>query len=50
MTLRAQGSLTPPRHKLLKDLAALLEIPIERHKAEVRLAVNHDELCTIAFQ
>lgn len=46
--LRAQGALGPEKRKLLQDMAAALNIPIERHKAEVRKAVNDEKLNTIA--
>uniref|UniRef100_A0A1B6EYZ8 ENT domain-containing protein n=1 Tax=Cuerna arida TaxID=1464854 RepID=A0A1B6EYZ8_9HEMI len=45
---RAQGHLTPEKLKLLKEVAAVLEIPESRHKAECRIAVNDDELNAIA--
>ena len=49
-TLRAQGELNKDRRKLLQDLAALLAISPERHKAEVRRAVNDDKLALISLR
>ena len=46
--LRAQGELTKERRKVMNDLSNVLNIPIERHKAEVRRAVNDELLNTIA--
>lgn len=46
--LRAQGALGPEKRKLLQDMAAALNIPLERHKAEIRKAVNDEKLNTIA--
>ena len=46
--LRAQGELTKERRKIMNDLSNVLNIPIERHKAEVRRAVNDELLNTIA--
>ena len=46
--LRAQGELTKERRKVLNDLGNVLNIPIERHKAEVRRAINEELLNTIA--
>ncbi|XP_014215858.1 BRCA2-interacting transcriptional repressor EMSY [Copidosoma floridanum] len=48
--LRAQGPLTEEKQKLLGELAHALHIPSERHKAEVRRAVNDDKLALIAEQ
>ena len=47
-TLRAQGELNKDRKKLLEDLSVLMKISPERHKAEVRRAVNDEKLSTIA--
>ena len=47
-TLRAQGELNKDRRKLLQDLSAILQISPERHKAEVRRAVNDEKLAHIA--
>ena len=46
--LRAQGELTKERRKVMNDLSNVLNIPIERHKAEVRRAINEELLNTIA--
>jgi hypothetical protein len=46
--LRAQGDLTKERRKILQDLSHLLNISVERHKAEVRRAVNDELLSTIS--
>ena len=47
-TLRAQGELNKERRKLLEDLSSLMKIPPDRHKAEIRRAVNDEKLGTIA--
>ena len=46
--LRAQGELTKERRKVMTDLSNVLNIPIERHKAEVRRAINDELFNTIA--
>lgn len=46
--LRAQGHFSSEKKKLLADVAAALSIPLERHKAEVRRAVNDETLNSIA--
>lgn len=46
--LRAQGELSKEKRKLLQDLASALNISMERHRAEVRRAVNDEKLATIA--
>ena len=48
--LRAQGELTKERRKVMNDLSNVLNIPIERHKAEVRRAINEELLNTIALR
>lgn len=48
--LRAQGPLNSDKRKLLKDTGSLLNITQERHKAEVRRAINDEKLNTIAYQ
>lgn len=48
--LRAQGPLNTEKLKLLKDATTLLNISQDRHKAEVRRAVNDEKLNTIAYQ
>jgi hypothetical protein len=48
--LRAQGELTKEKRKLLQDLAFTLNISMERHRAEIRRAVNDEKLATIAEQ
>ncbi|XP_052785000.1 BRCA2-interacting transcriptional repressor EMSY-like [Mya arenaria] len=45
---RAQGDLTKEKKKMLADLQQLLSISTERHRAEVRRAVNDEKLATIA--
>ncbi|XP_030837328.1 BRCA2-interacting transcriptional repressor EMSY-like [Strongylocentrotus purpuratus] len=45
---RAQGDLTPEKKSLLRSVASTLSISTERHKAEVRRAVNDEKLTTIA--
>ncbi|XP_063922531.1 BRCA2-interacting transcriptional repressor EMSY isoform X2 [Zophobas morio] len=47
--LRAQGPLNPDKRKLLKDTSQVLNIPQDRHKAEIRRAVNDEKLNTIAY-
>ncbi|VDL94350.1 unnamed protein product [Schistocephalus solidus] len=44
---RAQGPLTGEKRKTLQDLQRLLSIASDRHKAEVRRALNDEELATI---
>ncbi|XP_072432925.1 BRCA2-interacting transcriptional repressor EMSY isoform X3 [Chiloscyllium punctatum] len=46
--LRAQGDLTKEKKDLLAELAKVLSISTERHRAEVRRAVNDERLMTIA--
>ncbi|KAK4311246.1 hypothetical protein Pmani_017239 [Petrolisthes manimaculis] len=46
--LRAQGELTKEKRKLLSDLQAIFSISLERHRAEIRRAVNDEKLSTIA--
>ncbi|XP_034237365.1 BRCA2-interacting transcriptional repressor EMSY isoform X2 [Thrips palmi] len=46
--LRAQGSLTAQKRRLLQNVAQTLSISEERHKAECRRAVNSEKLATIA--
>lgn len=48
--LRAQGSFTNEKQKLLQELAKALHISNERHRAEVRRAVNDEKLSIIAEQ
>jgi len=47
-TLRAQGELNKDRRKLLEDLSVIMKISPERHKAEIRRAVNDEKLSEIA--
>ncbi|XP_061660346.1 BRCA2-interacting transcriptional repressor EMSY isoform X2 [Syngnathoides biaculeatus] len=47
--LRAQGDLTKDKKDLLGELTKILGISTERHRAEVRRAVNDERLCTIAY-
>ncbi|CAG2106877.1 unnamed protein product, partial [Medioppia subpectinata] len=46
--LRAQGDLNKDKRKILQDLCSMLSISLERHRAEVRRAVNDERLNTIA--
>lgn len=48
--LRAQGPLSVDKRKLLKDTGQLLNITPERHKVEIRRAINDEKLNTIAYQ
>jgi len=48
--LRAQGPFTNEKQKLLQELAKILHISNERHRAEIRRAVNDEKLATIAEQ
>jgi hypothetical protein len=45
---RAQGDLSKERRKILADLSTALNVPPDRHKTEVRRAVNDEQLATIA--
>ncbi|CAG9765973.1 unnamed protein product [Ceutorhynchus assimilis] len=47
--LRAQGSLNNDKRRVLKETGILLNISKERHKTEVRKAVNDETLHTIAY-
>uniref|UniRef100_A0A8D3E3N6 BRCA2-interacting transcriptional repressor EMSY n=1 Tax=Scophthalmus maximus TaxID=52904 RepID=A0A8D3E3N6_SCOMX len=47
--LRAQGDLTKDKKDLLGELTKILGISTERHRAEVRRAVNDERLATIAY-
>ncbi|XP_061754886.1 BRCA2-interacting transcriptional repressor EMSY isoform X3 [Nerophis ophidion] len=47
--LRAQGDLMKDKKDLLGELTKILGISTERHRAEVRRAVNDERLCTIAY-
>lgn len=47
--LRAQGDLTKDKKELLGELTKILGISTERHRAEVRRAVNDERLTTIAY-
>ncbi|TSK16194.1 BRCA2-interacting transcriptional repressor EMSY [Bagarius yarrelli] len=47
--LRAQGDLTKDKKDLLGELSKVLSISTERHRAEVRRAVNDERLTTIAY-
>ena len=46
--LRAQGDLNKERRKVLNDLSSVLNVSVERHKTEVRRAVNDEFLTTVA--
>ncbi|BFZ06169.1 hypothetical protein BsWGS_09208 [Bradybaena similaris] len=45
---RAQGDLSKEKKKTLQDLQQMLSISTERHRAEVRRAINDEKLATIA--
>ncbi|XP_070538400.1 BRCA2-interacting transcriptional repressor EMSY-like [Ptychodera flava] len=45
---RAQGDLSKEKKKLLNEISGTLSISTERHRAEVRRAVNDEKLTTIA--
>ncbi|TRY67763.1 hypothetical protein TCAL_16926 [Tigriopus californicus] len=45
--LRVQGELTKERRKILADLSNVLNITPERHKTEVRRAINDELLGTV---
>ncbi|XP_050306643.1 BRCA2-interacting transcriptional repressor EMSY [Anthonomus grandis grandis] len=47
--LRAQGALDSKRKQILTETGILLNISSERHKAEVRRAINDEKLNTIAY-
>jgi len=47
-TFRAQGNLNSKKIQILKDLETVLRISTDRHKAELRRAVNDEKLYTIA--
>uniref|UniRef100_A0A8C3SNH0 EMSY transcriptional repressor, BRCA2 interacting n=1 Tax=Chelydra serpentina TaxID=8475 RepID=A0A8C3SNH0_CHESE len=46
--MRAQGDLSKEKKDLLGELSKVLSISTERHRAEVRRAVNDERLTTIA--
>ncbi|KYM99462.1 Protein EMSY, partial [Cyphomyrmex costatus] len=48
--LRAQGPFTNEKQTLLHELTKVLHISNERHRAEIRRAVNDEKLATIAEQ
>jgi hypothetical protein len=45
---RAQGELNDKKREILQDLQIILHITLDRHKAELRRAVNDEKLHTIA--
>jgi hypothetical protein len=45
---RAQGELNSKKMELLQDLQIILHITIDRHKSELRRAINDEKLYTIA--
>ncbi len=45
---RAQGPLTAEKKRTLEDLQHLLSIATDRHKAEIRRALNDEKLATIS--
>lgn len=46
--LRAQGSFTDDKKRILNELAEVLHISNDRHRAEIRRAVNDEKLSEIA--
>lgn len=48
--LRAQGSLSTDKKRILKETSILLNISTDRHKAEIRRAISDEKLNTIAYQ
>ena len=46
--LRAGGDLNDERSELLTQLRTTFKISVDRHKAEVRRAVNNEILNTVA--
>ncbi|KAL2728857.1 BRCA2-interacting transcriptional repressor EMSY isoform X2 [Vespula squamosa] len=48
--LRAQGPLTSNKQRLLQELTKILHVSNERHRAEIRRAVNDEKLTMIAEQ
>jgi len=46
--LRAQGPLTKEKRQAIENLRQIFHIKTDRHKAEVRRAVNDELLATIA--
>lgn len=45
---RAQGELTKEKKRILQELCSSLSISVERHRAEIRRAVNDEKLGTVA--
>ncbi|KAK2141441.1 hypothetical protein LSH36_1097g00005 [Paralvinella palmiformis] len=45
---RAQGDLNKQKKKLLQEIQHVLSISTERHRAEIRRAVNDEKLATVA--
>ncbi|KAG8197437.1 hypothetical protein JTE90_014922 [Oedothorax gibbosus] len=45
---RAQGVLTSDKRRMLEELSIVLNIPIERHKSEIRRAINDEHLNTVS--
>lgn len=45
---RAQGDLTAKKLELLQELQIVLHVTLDRHKAEIRRAINDETLYTIA--
>lgn len=48
--LRAQGSLSTDKKRILMETSLLLNISTDRHKAEIRRAISDEKLNTIAYQ
>ena len=46
--LRAGGDITDEKKAVLSELGKHLSVPLERHKTEIRRAVNDELLATIA--
>ena len=47
---RAGGDLTEEKKASLAELAKIFNIPVERHKTEIRRAINDELLNTISFR
>ena len=47
---RAGGDLTEEKKASLLELARILNIPVERHKTEIRRAVNDELLNTVSYR
>ena len=47
---RAGGDLTEEKKASLAELAKIFNIPVERHKTEIRRAINDELLNTISYR